>query len=57
MDVKKWDIYFMHNGKKSYLRKGITTLAAVTWLNKNCHAKETDFFMHGIGIQIFCESK
>lgn len=57
MDVKKWNIYFIFCGKKNYLRRGITTLAAVSWLNKNCHAKETNFFMHGTGIQIFCESK
>ena len=57
MDVKKWNIYFICGGKKNYLRRGITTLAAVSWLNKNCHAKETNFFMHGTGIQIFCESK
>lgn len=57
MDMKKWNIYLVCNGEKKYLCKGVTTLAAVNWLNKNCRAKETNFFMHGTGTQIFCESK
>lgn len=56
MDTKKWNIYFISNGKKSYLRRGITTLAAVNWLKKNCRVKETNFFMCKTGLQIFCES-
>lgn len=54
---KKWNIYIMANDHKIYLRKGMTTMEAIKWLEDNCITKNTDYFMHGTGIQAFCESK
>ena len=54
---KKWSIYIMCGDTKAYLRKEMTTQEAIKWLDDNCDVKETNWFMHGIGTQVFCESK
>lgn len=52
---KKWNAYIMAGGIKVYLRKAMTTLEAVKWLEDNCKADNGNHFM--CGTQVFCECR
>lgn len=52
---KKWNVYIMAGNLKIYLRKAMTTMEAVKWLQQNCKHVNTDYFM--CGTQVFCECK
>lgn len=52
---KKWNVYIMAGNLKIYLRKAMTTMEAVNWLQQNCKHVNTDYFM--CGTQVFCECK
>ena len=52
---KKWNVYIMVGNLKIYLRKALTTIEAVKWLQDNCKADNGNHFMYGT--QVFCECK
>lgn len=52
---KKWNTYIMAGNLKVYLRKAMTTLEAVKWLEDNCKADNGNHFM--CGTQVFCECR
>ena len=52
---KKWSTYIMVGNVKIYLRKAMTTMEAVKWLQEKCKIQNTDYFMGNR--QVFCECK
>lgn len=52
---KKWNVCIMAKDSKIYLRKAMTTMEAVKWLEANCKMKNNNYFM--CDTQVFCESK
>ena len=52
---KKWNVYIMAGNTKIYLRKSMTTMEAIKWLEQNCKSVNADYFM--CETQVFCECK
>lgn len=52
---RKWNTYIMVGNLKIYLRKAMTTMEAMKWLQDNCKSDNGNHFM--CGTQVFCESR
>lgn len=52
---KKWSAYIMVGNLKVYLRKAMTTMEIIKWLDTHCETVNTDYFM--CGTQVFCECR
>lgn len=52
---KSWNVYIMKGNLKVYICKGMTTMEAISWLERNCKSINADYFM--CGTQVFCECK
>lgn len=55
MKSKKWSAYIMVGNIKIYLRKSMTTMEAINWLNNHCKNENSNHYM--CGAQVFCERK
>lgn len=54
---KSWSVYIMVGNLKIYLRKRMTTMEIIKWLEDNCKVDKTNYFMLGSGTEVFCESR
>ena len=52
---KRWSTYIMVGNIKVYLRKSMTTMEVIKWLDEHCKEINTDYFM--CGTQVFCECR
>ena len=53
--IKLWNAYIMVNNKKIYLRKFMTTMEALKWIDANCESDNENYFM--CGTQVFFETR
>lgn len=51
----KWNIYIMIGNLKVYLRKAMTTMEAVKWLEAKCTSRNSHYFIGAT--QVFCEGR
>lgn len=54
---KAWNVYIMVGNLKIYLRKRMTTMEIIKWLEDNCKMENSDYFMRGSGTEVFCETR
>ena len=54
---KAWNVYIMVGNLKIYLRKRMTTMEAINWLQENCKQENGNCFMRGSGTEVFCETR
>lgn len=52
---KLWNAYIMIGNLKVYIKRAMTTMEAIKWLQKKCKIQNTDYFMGNR--QVFCECK
>lgn len=52
---KLWNAYIMAGNLKIYLRKSMTTMEIIKWLQDNCKTDNDNYFM--CGTQVFCECR
>ena len=53
----KWNVYIMVGNLKIYLRKHMTIMEVIKWIDDNCNVDKTNYFMRGSGTEVFCESR
>lgn len=54
---KKWNVYIMVGNLKIYLRKHMTIMEVIKWIDDNCNVDKTNYFMRGSDTEVFCESR